>query len=237
MASLAMDALLSRRGRADVLAFIQALSGSHRFVLDYLVEEVLDQQPAEVQEFLLKTSLLDRLSAPLCDAVVGGSDGESTLNWLERANLFVVPLDGERRWYRYHRLFADLLQSRLQRTQPDLAPVLHQRASLWCEQNGLQDEAIEHALAAPDFGRAATLIEANAEAALMRSEVTIFLNWLDRLPDEQVHSSPALCFYHAWALLMSGGSLEEAEALLGRDRRARWGSALNQVAEDRKSVV
>jgi LuxR family maltose regulon positive regulatory protein len=214
MASLAMESLLSTQGRADVLAFIQTLSGSHRFILDYLVEEVLDRQPDEVQEFLLKTSVLGRLSAPLCDAVVGGSDSQATLNWLERANLFVVPLDGERHWYRYHRLFADLLQTRLQRTEPDVVPLLHQRASLWSERNGLQAEAIDHALAAGDLERAADLIERIAEATLMRGEVATFMRWVSALPAGQVRTRPMLCFYHAWTLLWQSRSLKAIESLL-----------------------
>jgi LuxR family maltose regulon positive regulatory protein len=214
MASLSVQALSSMRGRADVVAFIQDLSGSHRFILDYLVEEVLDRQSGEIQEFLLKTSILDRLSAPLCDAVVGGSDGEATLNWLERANLFVVPLDGERRWYRYHRLFADLLQSRLQRTQADMVPILHQRASLWSERNGLQAEAIDHALAAADLERAADLIERNAEATLMRGEVTTFMRWVSALPADRVRACPRLCLFYAWTLLWQSRSLQVIESLL-----------------------
>ena len=203
--------------------FIRAFTGSHRFVLDYLVEEVLDQQPSAIQEFLLKTSILERLTGPLCDTVTGNGgirepdtppDSQSILEHLEAANLFIVPLDHERRWYRYHRLFADLLQQRLQRSRPDLLPVLHRRASTWHEQQGLMAEAIDHALAAKDIERAVTLIEESVEATLMRSEVATFLNWVGRLPDEWVRARPTLCFFHAWALLMSGRSLDVIEQRL-----------------------
>jgi LuxR family maltose regulon positive regulatory protein len=210
---------------------VQAFTGSHRFVLDYLVEEVLEQQPPALQEFLLKTSILERLSGSLCDAVAGNGgirepgapsgspiprfvDSQSTLEHLEAANLFIVPLDDERRWYRYHRLFSDLLRKRLWQTFPELVPVLHRRASAWHEQQGLMAAAIEHALAAHDFERAGTLIEENVEAILMRSEVTTFLNWVGRLPDEWVRTRPTLCFFHAWALLMSGRSLDVVEQRL-----------------------
>ena len=241
MAALSLQGHSSQRGTRS--QFVQAFTGSHRFVLDYLVEEVLDQQPAGTQQFLLRTSILERMNGSLCDALLdigdwgleiedsGSIDAQTqspipnllspvsstpsqsshVLDRLDRANLFVIPLDHERGWYRYHRLFADLLRKRLWQASPQLVPDLHRRASLWHEQQGLVAEAIDHALAAPDFERAATLIEANAEAALMRSEVTSFLNWVARLPDEEVRSRPDLCFFHAWALLMSGSSLDRIQ--------------------------
>ncbi len=199
--------------------FVQAFTGSHRFVLDFLVEEVLNQQPPAVQEFLLKTSILERLSGSLCDALLENREtiaphSQSLLEHLEAANLFIVPLDHERRWYRYHRLFADLLQQRLQRTAPDSLPTLHRRASLWHEQHGLAATAIEHTLAAHDFERAADLIDRNAQATLMRSEIATFLNWVERLPNESVRPRPTLCFFHAWTLLMSGQPLDVVERRL-----------------------
>ena len=219
----------TRHARSE---FIQAFTGSHRFVLDYLVEEVLELQPTAIQEFLLKTSILERVTGPLCDAVAGsrgiraadapsGSltlripDSQSILEHLEAANLFIVPLDDERRWYRYHRLFADLLRKRLGRMSPELVPALHRRASAWHEQQGLMAEAIDHALAAEDYERAAYLIERAAEATLMRSELATFLRWIDLLPDEWVRTYPSLCVYHAWALLFSGHSLDTVESRLG----------------------
>src|SRR5947199_13056 len=152
-------AALSMQGRSDVSAFIAGFAGDDRYVVDYLGEEVLGRQPPDVREFLLRTSILERLSGPLCDAVTGRTGGKATLVALERANLFVVPLDDKRQWYRYHHLFADVLQARLRQVQPDLVRVVHERASAWYERNGQLEDAIRHALAAPNFQRAAGLIE------------------------------------------------------------------------------
>ncbi|MGH9249633.1 MAG: hypothetical protein ACRD0W_08995 [Acidimicrobiales bacterium] len=143
-------AALSLQGRPDPDAFLESFTGTHRYVLDYLTEEVLERQPDRVRAFLLQTAILERLCGPLCDAVTGDSDGQSTLEELERANLFLVPLDEERRWWRLHHLFADLLRARMVQTQPKLVLELHRRAASWCEQHGLIDEAIRHAVAARD---------------------------------------------------------------------------------------
>jgi len=211
-------AALSMQGQEDVAGFIRAFTGSDRHVLDYLVEEVLHRQPESVQTFLLQTSILERMTGPLCDAVTdsppGEGAGQAMLEMLERANLFIVPLDNERRWYRYHCLFADLLRSRLHRTHSSLIPTLHRRASEWFERNNLVPLAIEHALTAGDFERAAGLIEQAAEATLMRSEIATFLRWVDALPDELVRDRPSLCLFQAWALLMSGRPLESIESRL-----------------------
>ena len=199
--------------------FVQALTSSHRYILDYLVEEVLERQPAALQAFLVRTSILEQLCGPLCDAVVGeagsgalsepiaSAGSQSILEHLEAANLFIVPLDDERHWYRYHRLFADLLRKRLGQASPELISELHRRASVWYEQQGLAGDAIDHSLAAHDAERAADLIDAQAEGTLMRSEVTTLLRWVERLPDASVRRRPTLCFHHAWALLMGGCSL------------------------------
>jgi len=144
-------AALSMQGRSDAASFIKSFTGSHHFVLDYLVEEVLQRQPEPVRNFLLQTAILDRLCSPLCDAVTGQEDGRGMLEALERGNLFVVPLDDQRRWYRYHHLFAEVLQAQLREAQPDLLATLHERASAWYERNGLRPDAIHHALAAKDF--------------------------------------------------------------------------------------
>jgi LuxR family maltose regulon positive regulatory protein len=144
----------------------------------------------------------------------GPAASQPVLESLDAANLFIVPLDDERRWYRYHRLFSDLLRKRLHQTQRDLVPELHRRASEWHEQQGMMTAAIDHALAAEDFERAADLIEEQMEATLMRSEVATFMSWVERLPGERVRTRPTLCFYHAWTLLMSGGSLEAVEQRL-----------------------
>lgn len=212
-------AAVSVQGRDDASSFIQSFTGSNRYILDYLMEEVLERQPPGVQEFLLRTSILERMTAPLCDAILGDgvSEGESSqgmLEHLERANLFLAPLDDERCWYRYHHLFADLLRQRLEQTHPRLAHLLHRRASAWCEQNGLAAEAIDHALAADDPERAANLVEKTVEVIMLRSEVATFHNWMQALPEEIVHARPILCVYQAMAQLLSAHSLETAEAHL-----------------------
>jgi LuxR family maltose regulon positive regulatory protein len=206
------------RGREDVAGFIRAFTGSHRFVLDYLVEEVLQRQPERVRSFLLKTSILDRLSGPLCDTLTGGKDGRGMLEALERGNLFVFPLDDERQWYRYHHLFADVLQARLMQEQPGHAPPLHQRASGWYERNGSPTDAIRHALAAEDFERAAGLVELAVLEMLGSSQETLY-RWLMALPNEVVRARPVLSVYYAFALHGRGG-FEAADAHL-RDAE-RW---------------
>jgi len=214
-------AALSMQGRADTASFIQAFTGSHHFILDYLVEEVLQRQPESVHSFLLRTSILDRLSGPLCDAVqfgfsksyTGQEDGRGMLEALERGNLFVVPLDDKRQWYRYHHLFADVLQARLIEEQPDRVPTLHQRASEWYEQNGLPADAVRHALAAEDFERAAGLIELAWPAMDESFQLATWLDWGKALPDELIHARPVLCVGYAWALL-NAGEFEAAEARL-----------------------
>lgn len=215
-------AAVSMRGQDDPAHFVQAFAGSHRHVLDYLMEEVLMRQPATVQSFLLQTAILDRLTAPLCDAVLGGETGQlrppvssqEMLEHLDRTNLFVVPLDDERRWYRYHHLFAGLLRQRLQQAQPGAVRQLHHRASAWCEQQGLMAAAIGHALSAEDFERALHLVERGAESAVMRSELATLQGWLEALPDDMVRTRPILCVYHTWALLLSGSPVQVAEARL-----------------------
>src|SRR5215216_5192143 len=152
-------AALSIQGRDDVSGFIAGFAGDDRYIVDYLAEEVLQRQPQPVRSFLQQTSILDRLSGPLTDAVTGQDGGKAMLEALERANLFVVPLDDQRRWYRYHHLFADVLRARLRESQPERMAGLHQRASAWYAQKELWVEAVQHALAAADFERAAALIE------------------------------------------------------------------------------
>jgi LuxR family maltose regulon positive regulatory protein len=212
---------LSMQGRADRLSLLRSFTGSHRYVLDYLVEEVLDRQPERVQTFLLQTAILDRLTGTLCDAVCfedagahdGQDNGRATLEMLERANLFILPLDDERRWYRYHHLFADLLRQRLGQQHPERVPTLHMRASRWYEQHGYVDEAIEHALRAQELARAAHLIERVADDVWARGEYTRLRRWLDGLPVERVLAKPKLCIFRAWDLFASGWQ-DEAERLL-----------------------
>ncbi|MDQ5827320.1 MAG: helix-turn-helix transcriptional regulator, partial [Chloroflexota bacterium] len=216
-------AALSMHGRSDTARFIQAFTGSHRFVLDYLVEEVLERQPDRVRSFLLHTALLDRLSGPLCDAVTERADGSGMLEILERSNLFVVPLDDTRQWYRYHHLFADVVHARLMEEHPEQVPALHRRASTWYEQNGLPFEAIRHAFAAEDLGRAAGLVELAARAMLMSSQAETFLGWLKALPDELVRTRPVLSAYYAVALLPD--DLEASEDRLRDAERSLDGTA------------
>ncbi|MGC9347345.1 MAG: LuxR C-terminal-related transcriptional regulator [Anaerolineae bacterium] len=210
-------AALSMQGRRDLSSFIQAFEGSHRYIMDYLMAEVLEQQPEPVQAFLLQTSILDQLTAPLCDAVRGGTkDAQAVLESLERSNLFILPLDDRREWFRYHRLFADLLRRRLERDEPALAPEFHRRAAQWYAAHGMQAEAIEHVLAIEDFDWAADLIATTAEATLARSELATFRRWLAPLPEEEICRRPDLCIYQAWALFWSGRQIDEVERWLGR---------------------
>jgi LuxR family maltose regulon positive regulatory protein len=199
---------LSLRGHADTAAFVAAFAGSHRYILDYLVEEVLAQQPAELQTFLLRTSILSRLTRPLCDAVAqtrcetwGLVDGQSLLGRLEAANLFTIALDDERRWYRYHHLFADCLRARLARAEPDLVPQLHRRAAEWYVRSALLPEAIEHALQAGEPEYAAGLMEQAALDLQARSEFTTVRRWLEALSADVLERHASLCVDYGWALL------------------------------------
>jgi len=206
-------AAISLQGRSDVNQLIKAFSGSHRLVLDYLIEEVLNQQTEEFQNFLLQTAILNRLTGSLCDALTGQENGQIILETLERANLFIIPLDNERHWYRYHHLFADLLRQRLHQTKSGQVTKLHNLASLWFEKHVMLDDAIEHALQAGDFERAANLIAELADALWKRGEHPKLRRWLERLTDEWVCFQPKLCFYHAW-FLFSTGQQDAAEHYL-----------------------
>ena len=206
-------AALSMQGRSDTAGFIKSFTGSHHFILDYLVEEVLQRQPEHVRNFLLQTAILDRLSSSLCDAVTGQEDGRGMLEALERGNLFVIPLDDQRQWYRYHHLFAEVLQAHLREAQPDRVSMLHRRASEWYEQNGLPSDAIRHALAAEDFEGAAGLIELAWPAVEDGSLSTKWIGWVKALPDVLIRARPVLSVWYAYALLVSG-EMEAAEARL-----------------------
>ncbi len=206
-------AALSLRGRKDPDRFVRAFTGSNRFILDFLVDEVLDQQPAAIQDFLLSTSILDRLTGQLCDAVTGQGGSQDMIIELDQANLFVVPLDDDRRWYRYHRLFADLLRQRLQQKWPELVPDVHRRASLWYEENGLLPEALAHAVTTNDVLRVARLAEGNVLGLLEQGEIGALASWLRALPDEIIHSWPWLNVACAWALAHAG-NFDDAGACL-----------------------
>jgi LuxR family transcriptional regulator, maltose regulon positive regulatory protein len=212
-------AALSLRERPDPDEFLAAFTGSHRYVLDYLSEEVLEQQRDSVRSFLLQSSILERLSGPLCDAVTGRSDGQAMLEELERANLFLVPLDEERRWYRFHNLFGDLLRVRLQLGEAGPVPELHQRAAAWFEQHELIDEAIRHASAAGDVPWAARLVERHLDGILRRGEGVVLERWLSVLPDDVVRSNPALCLAQG-LMQLHVGELDRVERLVEEAERA-----------------
>ncbi|HZG68971.1 MAG TPA: hypothetical protein VEZ12_19700, partial [Herpetosiphonaceae bacterium] len=211
-------AALSMRGREDIPGFIRAFAGDNRYIVDYLVEEVLQRQPDRVRSFLLQTSILDRLHGPLCDAVTGQADGAARLEALERGNFFVVPLDDTRHWYRYHHLFAEVLAARLRAEQPALVATLHRRASAWYEQQGSAADAIRHALAAADFARAADLVERAVPAMRRSRQEAAVLGWLKALPDALLHCRPVLSAVYAGALLASGELTGVEERLRDAER-------------------
>ena len=190
-------AALSLRAQADPAGFIATFAGSHRYVLDYLTGEVLAGQPEQVLRFLLETSVLDRLCGPLCDAVTDRTGSQEMLEELDRANLFVVPLDEVRHWWRYHHLFADLLRARLERERPAALPGLHHAAAAWHEKHGFADEAVRHAIAAGETAWAARLVERHVEALLRRGEGATLDRWLSALPAESIRARPRLCLAQA----------------------------------------
>ena len=218
-------AALSMQGHQDVPAFIQAFAGDHRYIVDYLVEEVLKRQPESIRNFLLQTAILDRLNGSLCDAVTGQPGGKTRLETLQRGNFFLIPLDDKRHWYRYHHLFADVLHMHLMAEQPDQVPALHRRASEWYEQNGSSADAIRHALAGGDFERAADLVELASPAMSRNRQEAILLGWLQSLPDELLQYRPVLGVTYAH-VLMASGELEGVEARL--QDAERW---LNTTAD------
>jgi len=243
-------AALSMRDREDVSGFIQAFTGSNRYVLDYLTEEVLQRQPDPVQAFLLQTSILERLRGDLCDAILRDqaapeptdeptqptnspicrfadlptfqfADSQEILEYLESANLFIVPLDEERRWYRYHRLFADLLRARVEEAQPRRVAELHRRASAWFEEQDMLEEAVTHAVAAGDLARVEGLIERHGMPTLMRGELITLLRWIAALPEERVLNNARVCVLHAWALLLTGQGRPVEPRLTQAEQRLR----------------
>jgi LuxR family maltose regulon positive regulatory protein len=198
-------AVLSMQNRGDVTGFIDSFTGSHRFIMDYLLEEVLNQQSVEVQDFLLQTAVLTHLCADLCDALrQTPPPSQQILEQLETHNIFLIPLDNDRRWYRYHHLFADLLRQRLQQQQPDKVADLNGRASVWYENNGQEIKAIQHALAAKDVERVADLLELAWPTMDITSQSAAWLGWAKTVPDEIVCTRPVLDVAYAWALLDEG---------------------------------
>ena len=242
-------AAISLQGRDDVAGFVASFAGSHHFVLDYLVEEVLGRQPEPVQAFLLRTSILDRLCGPLCDAVLldATAPGQETLEYLERANLFIVPLDSERRWYRYHHLFADLLRQRLRQQIAASSGGVdedHLRASQWCEANGLEIEAFQHAAAGHDVERAERLVEGRGMPLHFRGALVPILHWLESLPTTVLDARPSLWVTYALMLLSSGQNtgiepkLQAAERALQDARTdARTRDLVGRIATVRAFLV
>jgi len=232
-------------GSGDVAGFVEAFSGSHRFVLDYLVEEVLGRQPDEVCALLLDTSVLDQLTGGLCDALTGRSDGQLMLETLERENLFVVPLDDERRWYRYHHLFADALRARLAARYADRVGELHAAASRWLAEHGLLGDAVRHAIASGDYDHAADLIELTLADLRRRRQDRTLRDWLVALPDDVVRRRPLLATFMGWSRLSEGdfegveGWLDAAEAGLGTAPPSIIPTAgsLAEVARDREGEI
>ena len=219
IASLKLAAL-SMQGRHDWDEFIAKFSGSNRYVIDYLVDEVMARQPEAVQTFLLRTSILERFCAPLCEYVVGerGKDSD-IIDYLDRSNLFLIPLDDHKKWYRYHHLFADFLNQKLRQSEPDRISELHRRASQWFENEGLVDEAIQHSLLARDMESATRLVDGIAVDLLVRAQSNKLLNFVEQLPSDLWQGYPMLCILHAWALVFMGQlqRVEPALALLEPD--------------------
>ncbi len=220
-------AALSLRGERDVSQRIKTFAGNDRYILDFLLAEVLQQQSREVQAFLLETAILDRFNAPLCAALTGRTDAQTLLEQLEQSNLFIVPLDNVRSWYRYHHLFADLLRDRLRQAQPDRIRELHRRASDWYVANQLTREAIQHALAARDFERALDLIEPIARTLITHNENATLHTWLSAVPDDMLHDRPSLALKYVWAL----GSLGQP------DDANRWLEQIEQTTRDLPTAV
>lgn len=225
-------AALSMQGREDVASFIHAFAGDHRYIVDYLVEEVLQRQSDEVRSFLLRTSILDRLHGPLCDAVTGLEDSSMRLKSLEQGNFFVVPLDDSRHWYRYHHLFAGVLSAFLRAEFSDQVAALHVRASKWYEKNGFTADAIRHALAAEDFERAADLIEPECPAMSRNRQEALLLGWLNALPAELFRSRPVLSVWFAGALLANGRLEHVADRLQDAQRWLEAPSAEMVVVDE-----
>lgn len=229
-------AALSMQGREDLASFIAAFSGDDRYIVDYLLEEVLQRQPDRVRHFLLQTAILERLSGSLCDAVTDQNGGQGMLETLERGNLFLIPLDNKRQWYRYHHLFADVLQAHALMEWPERLPSLHGRASEWYEQNDLFSDVIRHALAAQEFKRAAGLIEQMWPTMRRRQRETTVLGWITALPDSLMRNRPVLSVAYALVLL-NDGQLDVAESRLQDAERCLGAAADSQEPLAVESVV
>jgi LuxR family maltose regulon positive regulatory protein len=225
LAAISMQGLDAKQ-LADFLA---GFTGGYHYIVDYLMEEVLERQPDAMREFLLQTSILERMTGGLCDALTGGSNGQRMLERLEKRNLFIVPLDEERQWYRYHQLLADVLQNQLQQSYPEPLPDLHRRASQWFENKGFLEEAISHAVKSKDIERTTRLIEQNAMAMLMQGELVTLLNWIKPI-ENLAGDRPWLSTYKSWALTLSG-QLDLAEDWLRKAESAIPPSSFERYKE------
>jgi LuxR family transcriptional regulator, maltose regulon positive regulatory protein len=230
-------AALSLQGRNDASDFVASFAGSNHYIMDYLVDEVLEHLPQVTREFLLQTALLDRLCGSLCDAVTGQNNGQAMLEQLERANLFLVPLDDERRWYRYHHLFADVLRSRVQQIYPAQLSEWYRRASVWYEEHEFLLEAINEAWRAVDMAQVARLIEQHGPAIAFRGQIHTVLAWLERLPEELMRTRPILYVYHAAALMFMNRAVAAEKRLQDAERAIVAGVSAEQVQIVRGQVA
>jgi LuxR family transcriptional regulator, maltose regulon positive regulatory protein len=236
LAALALQGTISMQGQKDATNFIKSFTGTHHFVMDYLIEEVLQQQSEKIQNFLLRTSILDRLCATLCDAVLLDTsvNGQEILETIERANLFIFPLDNVRHWYRYHPLFADLLQQRLgQRQTPEKIAQTHVSASEWYEKNNDQAEAFRHLIAARDYGRVAGLAERSWQGMNESMQSAAWLGWVKQLPEELICSRPVLCTQIAWGF-MDAHEVDASESRLRDAERCLEGPSDEMVVVDKE---
>jgi LuxR family maltose regulon positive regulatory protein len=226
-------AVLSMQGRKDLSNFIRNFSGSNRYIMDYLLEEVLHRQTEEVQRFLLQTSILERLNGQLCDNVTGQTGSQQRLEILENANMFLLPLDDKRQWYRYHHLFTELLHARLLESQPGLVNTLHARAAQWYESNDMITEAINHSLAARDNERTANLIEQVTMSLIGSGELNTLLNWSEQIPREIIFARPRLCASLGWTFIFAG-KMHDAEPLLDQ---AESQINQNELSDEMRDVM
>ena len=197
-------AALSLQGHENAHSFIQAFTGNQQYILEYLVEEVLHRQPEAMQRFLVETSILERMSAPLCDAITETNDSGNILPELQRRNLFVIPLDVEQYWYRYHHLFAEFLKSYLRRTRANDLPILHRRAAQWYQANNYPEEALRHAFAIPDYPYVSQLVLNNWRQIYHQGRLDTAVRWLETLPNDFIRNSPPLGVAVCWTLFTRG---------------------------------
>lgn len=232
---------LSMQGREDISAFIQDLNGDNRYIMDYLIEEVLKIQPDNIKEFLLQTSVLEQISAPLCNYLLNKNDSQLILETLERNNMFIIPLDSERKWYRYHHLFADLLKQRLQQREKSSIVGLHNKASEWFNDNSLPLLAIDHAIKAGNFEKSIEFLGKIVEMLWKNGQHFAILKYGGLLPDELIHKNPVICLYYSWILILSG-QIQKAEPFLASaeiiaNRTINETNSSKEVIRDNKKLL